>query len=71
MRIHCSRCGKSVSTEVPHDTVIRAWVECPECIGKDTVQNDLLAALENTNLVLHQVLNGDSLILLKFTKIGN
>lgn len=31
MRIRCLQCGKSVSTEVPEDTVIRAWIECPEC----------------------------------------
>jgi len=31
--IHCSRCGKGVSTAVPSDTVIRAWVECPECVN--------------------------------------
>ena len=33
--IHCSRCGKGVSTAVPSDTVIRAWVECPECVISD------------------------------------
>jgi len=32
MRIKCGYCGKSVSTEVPDGTVVRAWVECPECI---------------------------------------
>jgi len=34
-RIHCMKCGKSVSTPVPKDTIVRAWVECPECIEKD------------------------------------
>lgn len=34
MRIHCNKCGKSVSTEVPEDTIVRAWVECPECVAK-------------------------------------
>jgi|HubBroStandDraft_2_1064218.scaffolds.fasta_scaffold00006_61 hypothetical protein len=28
-------CGKSVSTEVPEGTIVRAWVECPECIEKN------------------------------------
>lgn len=32
MRILCNECGKSVSTEVPDETVIRAWTVCPECI---------------------------------------
>jgi len=32
MKIRCSKCGKAVSSEVPDNTVIRAWVECPECI---------------------------------------
>jgi DNA-directed RNA polymerase subunit RPC12/RpoP len=32
MRIRCSFCGKSVSTEVPDQTVFRAVAVCPECI---------------------------------------
>jgi len=34
MRIRCNDCGKSVSTEVPDGTIIRAWISCPECIEK-------------------------------------
>lgn len=34
MRICCSSCGKTVSTEVPDGTIIRAYIECPECIEK-------------------------------------
>lgn len=30
--VHCSKCGKRVSNEVPEDLVVRAWIECPECI---------------------------------------
>ena len=33
-RVWCSRCGESVSSPVPKGTVVRAWVECPECIEK-------------------------------------
>ena len=35
MKILCNNCGKKVSTEVPPGTVIRAYVECPECIEKE------------------------------------
>ena len=38
MRIRCNVCGKSVSTEVPDETIIRAWVECPECIEKECIE---------------------------------
>lgn len=31
-RIRCMKCGKSVSSPVPKDTVVRAYVECPECL---------------------------------------
>jgi hypothetical protein len=31
-RVRCSRCGKSVSSALTAPVVIRAWVECPECI---------------------------------------
>jgi len=35
--VHCSRCGKRVSQYVnvqgePAPLIVRAWVECPECI---------------------------------------
>lgn len=32
MRLLCSECGKSVSTEVPDETLVRAHLACPECI---------------------------------------
>lgn len=32
MRIYCYFCGKSVSSVVPDDTVLRALAVCPECI---------------------------------------
>lgn len=31
MRLHCFRCGKAVSTEVPDGTLVRGAIECPEC----------------------------------------
>ncbi len=38
--LYCMRCGKQVSsgfhalpTEMGNDIVVRAWIECPECIG--------------------------------------
>jgi RNA polymerase-binding transcription factor DksA len=31
-RVCCSRCGKSVSSPLPLPVIVRAWVECPECI---------------------------------------
>lgn len=34
-RIRCSSCGKSVSTGVPKHTIVRAWIQCPECIEKE------------------------------------
>ena len=37
MRIYCSMCGKSCSTEVPDTTVFRAMAVCPECIEAEKV----------------------------------
>lgn len=34
MRIFCWFCHKSVSTELPEETVFRAIAVCPECIEK-------------------------------------
>lgn len=40
----CSRCGKRVSTPVPKDTTVRAWIECPECIKN--YKDNLLSEVE-------------------------
>jgi hypothetical protein len=32
VRLRCFYCGKSVSNEVPDSTIVRACLECPECI---------------------------------------
>ena len=34
IRLNCNGCGKYVSTPVPADTIIRAWIECPECVER-------------------------------------
>jgi hypothetical protein len=50
MRIWCMNCGKSVSTEVPEGTIIRAWVECPECIEADPALGKLKELQEQLKL---------------------
>ena len=35
MKLHCYKCSKPVSTEVPDSTIVRAVLECPECIEKE------------------------------------
>ena len=48
--LHCLSCGKCVSTgftPVPTDTpdkglIVRANIECPECIGKHDLTRELL-----------------------------
>lgn len=32
MHLYCAACGKSVSNEVPFNTIVRAVLACPECI---------------------------------------
>lgn len=39
-RITCSACGKSVSTPVPAGTLVRAWVQCPECVEAEEVSEE-------------------------------
>ena len=34
MRLRCYPCGRSVSTEVPDETVVRACLFCPECLER-------------------------------------
>jgi DNA-directed RNA polymerase subunit RPC12/RpoP len=36
--VACSRCGKQVSNKVGVELVVRAWVECPECVIKEDVK---------------------------------
>ncbi len=37
MRYHCGCCGKSVSSELPNDSIIRAFLVCPECLSAERV----------------------------------
>jgi hypothetical protein len=34
-QIHCSNCGQAVSSKVPKGTVVRAWIECEDCVKKE------------------------------------
>ncbi len=48
MRLRCYLCSKSVSTPVSKETVVRAILECPECIQRqDDRAAKLLALLDN------------------------
>ncbi len=56
MRLRCNVCGVSISSEVPDGTILRAWAECPECVGKEKeikvlkklmFDNDVKALQEN------------------------
>ena len=42
MKLCCNRCGDPVSNEVPEDTVVKAWVICPNCEEKDTPRTLLI-----------------------------
>lgn len=46
MRYHCYGCGKSVTSELPEDSVIRAVLACPECIEAN---EDLVESLTKQN----------------------
>ena len=35
MQLRCNKCGTVVSTWVPDNTVVGAWVECVDCVQAD------------------------------------
>jgi len=39
--VHCSVCGKRVSNEISEELVVRAFVECPECIEDERYEQVL------------------------------
>ena len=49
MRVLCYFCGKSVTSELPDDSVIRATLICPECLE--------LADQTKLNTVLEDIVN--------------
>lgn len=38
MRLRCFGCMKSVSSEVPDETVVRAMLMCPECLEAESAR---------------------------------
>lgn len=49
MIIRCTNCGRAVSNEVPDTTVIKAWIECQECIDKEEDMNKLQEEMNETS----------------------
>lgn len=46
--VHCSTCGKVVSGTMDGTFVVRAYVECPECIEKQPDKDTRILALETS-----------------------
>jgi len=40
MRLMCGVCGRVVSTEIPDNTVVMAFIQCPECIEVEYTKNE-------------------------------
>lgn len=62
MRLHCTECGKSVSTEVAEETVVRAILTCPECVPKivatdraNALRDAVCAILSSTGAYPHDI----------------
>lgn len=53
-RIYCNQCGKSVSTEVPDDTIVRAWVECPECVKSPQEKSQMFNRNDGGVKLIHE-----------------
>jgi hypothetical protein len=51
------KCGKLVSSEVPDSTVIRAFVECPECVEKHKSQVKIESPKEFRRIIGARVCN--------------
>jgi hypothetical protein len=67
-QLRCNKCGAFASSPVPLNTVVRGWIECPECIEKEPNVDTLRAELHAAKVVLADiasvaVLPGDSVAL--------
>lgn len=51
--LRCVHCGKAVSTPVPTNTVVRAYIECPECISKRDGSGTEAHGEETTGVQIH------------------
>lgn len=40
MKLYCNICGKPISIEVPYGTIVKAAIECPECLEKEVSRPD-------------------------------
>lgn len=54
--VHCSRCGKRVSgTDAELGLIVRAWVECPECLVPQIEGSADLESERRTQIALHML----------------
>ena len=58
MKLKCNKCGKKVSTEVPLNTIVRAYIECPECVEEDEKnESEIIDKIEeNIKILLSAIL---------------
>lgn len=35
INLHCNQCGKPVSSPIPKGTIVRAFIQCPECVMRE------------------------------------
>lgn len=51
--VTCSKCGKQCSNKTGQELIVRAWVECPECIEKEKSFEIRLSAKTNDHGETH------------------
>ena len=56
MYLRCNSCGKQISNQLPDDTIVRGWIECPECIKKQKADDIFIQHIQN------HLLNGQEVI---------
>lgn len=52
MKFYCAYCGKSVTNELPNNSLLRGECKCPECIESlNQVSDNVIEKIENSMLV--------------------
>ena len=59
MKFKCNTCGTEVSSEVPEDSFIDAWISCVDCMNKELVEAaDMLKTTRESKVLVRKLLKG-------------
>jgi len=59
MKFRCNSCNAEVSSELPENSFIDAWISCVDCLRKDLQEaSDMLEVTRESKVLVRKLIKG-------------